>query len=81
MLSGLVILVANLVVVWKLARLISTSRHGPPRGADRSLCYPLIFWTLRGMEVGLMALVVNLALLRALSVPAFGRFGSRTSSG
>jgi hypothetical protein len=71
MLSGLIVLVANLIVVWKLARLVST----PATTAGLTvlatgLCYPLIFWTLRGMEVGLMALVINLALLRALSSPA-----------
>jgi hypothetical protein len=37
------------------------------------LCYPLIFWTLRGMEVGLMAIVINLALLQALSAQPSGR--------
>jgi hypothetical protein len=74
MLSGLVILVTNLVVVWKLARLISSSVTTVRLAVlTISLCYPLIFWTLRGMEVGLMALVVNLALLRVLSTPASGR--------
>ena len=73
MLSGLVILIANVVVVWKLARLISTSLTTARLAVlTVSLCYPLIFWTLRGMEVGLMALVVNLALLRVLSASASG---------
>ena len=74
MVSGLAILVANLVVVWKLARLISTSATTTHLTVlVVSLCYPLIFWTLRGMEVGLMALVINLALLNALSAPASER--------
>lgn len=74
MLSGLAILVANLFVVWKLARLISVSAVTARLAVlTVSLCYPLIFWTLRGMEVGLMALVVNLALLQALSAPASGK--------
>jgi hypothetical protein len=74
MLSGLAVLVANVVVVWKLARLVSTSVVTARLVVlTVSLCYPLIFWTLRGMEVGLMALVVNLALLQALSAPASGR--------
>src|SRR4051812_39531266 len=65
MLSGLAILVATLVVLWNLAERLSTSiiTAGITVLAV-SLCYPLIFWTLRGMEVGLMALVVNLALLQ-----------------
>ena len=71
MLSGLAVLVANLVVLWKLARLISTSATTARLAVlTTSLCYPLIFWTLRGMEVGLLALVVNLALLQALSPPS-----------
>jgi len=74
MLSGLALLVANLIVLWKLANVISTWPVTPRLTVlTVSLCYPLIFWTLRGMEVGLMALVVNLALLQALSAPAAGR--------
>ena len=74
MLSGLAVLVANVVVVWKLARLVSTSIVTARVAVlTASLCYPLIFWTLRGMEVGLMALVVNLALLQALSAQSSGR--------
>lgn len=68
MLSGLAILIANLGVLWKLTRLLSSSIVTARLTVlAASLCYPLIFWTLRGMEVGLMALVVNLALLRAVS--------------
>jgi hypothetical protein len=67
--SGLAVLVANVVVVWKLARLVSTSIVTARVAVlTASLCYPLIFWTLRGMEVGLMALVVNLG-------PAAGALG------
>jgi arabinofuranosyltransferase len=70
MLSGLVLLVANTVVVGRIARLISASiTTARVAVLTASLCYPLMFWTLRGMEVGLMALVVNLALLQALSAP------------
>lgn len=78
MLSGLAVLVANLIVLWKLARLLSTSvTTARLTVLTTSLCYPLIFWTLRGMEVGLMSLVVNLALLQALSAPPGGRLRIR----
>ena len=74
MVSGLLILVANLVVLWKLAVIVSTSvTTARLTVLVASLCYPLIFWTLRGMEVGLMALVVNLAVLQALRGPAPGQ--------
>lgn len=76
MVSGLSLLTANLVVVWRLARAIAA----PPAAARiavivTSLCYPLMFWTLRGMEVGLMALVVDLAVLQAVA----GRTDDRPS--
>ncbi|HEX5068831.1 MAG TPA: hypothetical protein VFV78_01345 [Vicinamibacterales bacterium] len=73
-LSGLAILLANLVVLWQLARVVSASRDTARLTVlTVSLCYPLIFWTLRGMEVGLLALVLNLALLQALSPSPSGR--------
>jgi len=76
MLSGVAVLVASLVVLWKIARLVSSSLTTARIAVlTASLCYPLIFWTLRGMEVGVMALAIDLALLRALTPAADGRIG------
>ena len=74
MISGLAVLVANLVVLWRIARVVSTSVTTARIAVlTASLCYPLLFWTLRGMEVGLMALVVNVAVLAALNPGGPGR--------
>jgi len=68
MLSGVGILLANLLVVWALIRRLDL--RSPVFSiyalAGVAFCYPLIFWTLRGMEVGLVCLVFNLCLLAAL---------------
>jgi hypothetical protein len=66
--SGVLLLLANALVVAALARrmeLASSAAFLFAVGAT-ALCYPLIYWTLRGMEVGLLALLVSLALLQAL---------------
>jgi hypothetical protein len=68
MLSGALILVANLLVVRKIAARLAPEA---PLAASLSLWltalyYPLIYWTLRGMEVGLIALTVSTSVLVAL---------------
>ena len=70
MVTGVALLVANLLVVAAIARRLAPDA---PRVAVLSvlataLLYPLLFWTLRGMEVGLLALLVSLATLLALRV-------------
>ncbi len=68
MLSGALILVANLLVVRKIAARLAPEA---PLAASLSmwltaLYYPLIYWTLRGMEVGLIALTISTSVLVAL---------------
>jgi hypothetical protein len=68
MFSGALILVANLVVVRKIAERLAPEA---PLAASLSiwltaLYYPLIYWTLRGMEVGLVTLTVSMSVLLAL---------------
>jgi arabinofuranosyltransferase len=68
MLTGLVLLVANLFFVHAIARRLAPDA---PRVAGlavvlTALLYPLLFWTLRGMEVGLLTLCVSCAVLLAL---------------
>jgi arabinofuranosyltransferase len=68
LLSGAVILIANLSIV----RLVSAQlAPGSPLAASlavwlTALYYPLIYWTLRGMEVGLVTLTISAAVLLAL---------------
>ena len=68
MISGAFILLFNLGVVKALAEDISGQDPwvAGPVLVLTGLCYPLVFWTLRGMEVGLLTLLVDLGLLLAL---------------
>ncbi|MEX2658830.1 MAG: hypothetical protein WD232_03960 [Acidimicrobiales bacterium] len=68
MLSGVGVLLADLVVVRAIARRVLS---GLPHAAALAvwlvaLSYPLVYWTLRGMEVGLVALLISCAVLLAL---------------
>jgi arabinofuranosyltransferase len=68
MLTSLVILLANILVVYKISEtLLPESKYAPLLAAIITAFYfPLVFWSLRGMEVGLLTLLINLALLLAL---------------
>ena len=70
MVSGLGLLVANLFVVHAIARRVAPESPAVAQIAVvlTALLYPLLFWTLRGMEVGLLTLLVSLAVLLALRV-------------
>jgi arabinofuranosyltransferase len=69
MFTSLVILLANIHIVWQIAEtLLPNSKYAPPFAALVTAFYfPLVFWSLRGMEVGLLTLLVNLSLLLAIS--------------
>ncbi len=64
--SGAAILVANMLVVRSIALRLSDEWGAITAMALTGLYYPLIYWTLRGMEVGLLALLVNAALLHLI---------------
>ena len=68
MLTSLVILLVNILVVYKISEtLLPESKYAPLLSAIITAFYfPLVFWSLRGMEVGLLTLLINLALLLAL---------------
>jgi hypothetical protein len=70
MVSGALILAANLAIVRNITLRLAP---GSPRAVSlavwlTALYYPLIFWTLRGMEVGLITLVIAAAILLALEL-------------
>jgi hypothetical protein len=76
MLSGAVILIANLAIV----RLVA-ARLAPESPLVATLAvwltaayYPLIYWTLRGMEVGLVTLTISASVLLALRLRDRFRF-------
>ncbi|HVJ94436.1 MAG TPA: acyltransferase [Labilithrix sp.] len=86
MLSGVAIVLATGFVTAKIARKVSASPWVPVAVLAATLFdYPLVFWTLRGMEVGALALVVYTLLWLALenedefSVPRTLAMGVLTS--
>ena len=66
--AGAAILAAMILAVRALARLMTPVRPEAVLGAMviAGFCYPLVYWTLMGMEVGLLALTVTLAAILAL---------------
>ena len=74
--SGLILLV-NALVVFQVAGLLApTSRRAPVMaGTIAAFYFPLVYWALRGMEVGLLALCIDLALLFAFRVTINGENG------
>ena len=75
MVSGAAILVATMLVVRSITRLLVPGRPLVAAAAMvlTGLAYPLVFWTLRGMETGLGALLVVLAVRIALDDAAAER--------
>jgi hypothetical protein len=68
MLSAAVILLTNIAVVYKISQtLLPNAQYAPLLAAIITAFYfPLVFWSLRGMEVGLLTLLINFAVLLAL---------------
>jgi len=68
MASGAVLLVATALVVGRIAAMLApdTPWVAPVAVALTAFYYPLAFWTLRGMETGLVALIVAGCVLVAL---------------
>jgi hypothetical protein len=68
MVVGAAVLVGNLFAIRAIVATIVPQRRGPALAAmaATALYYPLVFWTLRGMEVGLVALLMSLMVLFAL---------------
>ncbi|MFN8413419.1 MAG: hypothetical protein U0Z26_13615 [Anaerolineales bacterium] len=68
MLTSAVVLLANLVVVYKISQTLSPESTYAPLLSTliTAFYFPLVFWSLRGMEVGLLTLLINYALLLAI---------------
>ena len=69
MLTCAAILLGNIIVVHGITQtLLPDSRYAPTLAALITAFYfPLVFWSLRGMEVGLLTLLIDAALLLAIS--------------
>src|SRR5690242_7208156 len=68
MLTSLVILLGNILIVYRISEaLLPEAKYGPLLSAIVTAFYfPLVFWSLRGMEIGLLVLLINAALLLAV---------------
>lgn len=69
MLTSVFILLANIFIVYKIAEVLTPKLTIAPVLAAlvTAFYFPLVLWSLRGMEVGLLTLLVNTALFLALS--------------
>ncbi len=69
MLTSLGILLANIHTVFKIAETLQPeSKYAPTLAAIVTAFYfPLVFWSLRGLEVGLLTWLVSLAVLFSIS--------------
>ena len=81
MVSGALILLGNILAVGGIATLLAPQSRFVRLFAlwFTACCYPLIYWTLRGMEVGLITLLISAALLLTLRLRA--TFDRRTLAG
>jgi arabinofuranosyltransferase len=75
-LSGLLILIITVIVTSKTAAMISDNNSFLiiVSAFLTAFCYPLIFWTLRGMEVGLLTLLVISAVFIAIRASSTAQF-------
>jgi hypothetical protein len=69
MLTSALILLGNIIVVHKIAEVLAPESKFAPMFAAivTAFYFPLVFWSLRGMEVGALVLLVDLALLLAIN--------------
>jgi hypothetical protein len=69
MLTSLAILLANIAIVYRISEiLLPDSKYSPALAAIITAFYfPLVFWSLRGMEVGLLTLLINFSILLAFT--------------
>ncbi len=79
MVISALILLLNTVAVYKVSEVLCPGSTYAPviAAATTAFYFPLVFWSLRGMEVGLLALLVDLGILAAVQLTKDGQ--SRTS--
>jgi hypothetical protein len=69
MLTGVAILIGNALLVERICRRVTSAGWAPLVAMGITLFYyPLIFWTLRGMEVGAVALVFDALILLSITM-------------
>jgi hypothetical protein len=72
MVTGAALVLATTAIVWKLGEALDPDDSTVPAVAAAlvAFSYPLVFWSLRGMEVGLLACALATALLAAVRLRA-----------
>ncbi|MGE5252009.1 MAG: hypothetical protein ACM3QS_17530, partial [Bacteroidota bacterium] len=72
MLLGAAILIGNILVVYRIVQALDpAARFAPLIAAGTTAFYfPLVFWTLRGLEAGALALILSLSILLSLRLAA-----------
>ncbi len=75
MVASALILLGNIAIVYRVgAELRPGSKVAPYLAAGMTAFYfPLIFWSLRGMEVGLLALLIDACILAAIRMSSSAR--------
>ncbi len=70
MLASSLILLANALVVFQISSFLAPQSKRAPviAGTITAFYFPLVFWSLRGMEAGLLSLLIYLAALLAFRV-------------
>jgi hypothetical protein len=70
MITGLLILLTNVIIVKRIAQLLFPDLRMIP--ALATVCtafnFPLVYWSLRGMEVGLVCLLISVLILISLKL-------------
>jgi hypothetical protein len=85
MLTGVTILIGNGLLVERICRVVTgaTAAGWAPLAATAAVLfhYPLVFWTLRGMEVGVVALLLDALILFAITMEDDFSFGHALAMG
>jgi len=65
MITSAILLIGNALICFKLCKVIAPDSERSPLIATTitAFYYPLVFWSLRGMEVGLLIFLINLSVL------------------
>ena len=74
MTASAIVLLANTYVVYRICEVLQPgSKYAPLIAAGITAFYfPLVFWSLRGMEVGVLSLLIDVSALIAIQVIAGG---------
>ncbi len=75
MVASAIVLLANLSITYRICEVIKPGAKYAPllAAAITAFYFPLVFWSLRGMEVGVLVLLINLGTLAAIQLSSVGK--------